>query len=255
MKTFFLIILFPVLNFSQNLAIELSIEWEIGTNSLVNEEQVNPFLVITLNNLSGDNIYLKDPFGRKSDYPEILDLSVHKLERDLATLKRIQNELVDEDDKYFVMINDMFIVLNELERKAFTSDEEFSTSFKASELSLVYDLLRSKHINQKATITAKDFQEYENKLIKEDTMEFEIFENELFIFLEANSKRKIRFDLIGFKILGGNYEFSFGNLKLEDDYLVSNGNNKELKRGLPKELKGYKLYTGSFFTNKIQIEF
>lgn len=267
MRLLLLLLIIPVLSFSQNIAFEVSIEWEVNKEPLLfDSEKCIPYLKLKIKNLSDDKIYIKDPFNNNSDYPKVLDVSTHKLHRDLKTLKKVYNSSDSDNREELVLISDYFLVLDEEAKKLFMNNEEYTTSFSSAKLSLLYDLIKLQNYYElnnlgKQSILFKynskriveDFEEIRKDLLEMEKMERKWVNDYSLIYLNPNDFKEFRFNLLGFKLIGGNYEFRLNIKKLSDHYYFIDENGIKTKEFLPQEIDGYHLFTGSVLSNGVKV--
>ncbi|SHH18430.1 hypothetical protein [Flavobacterium johnsoniae] len=82
-------------------------------------------------------------------------------------------------------------------------------------------------------------------------------ERKYFIFLKPGEKVIEYYDLTGFKLLGGTYDFMLDKNQA-DDFMETDFLNEQKvykREALPETLKGYKLYKGLIGTNAARIIF
>lgn len=276
MKTylFFLVFSITFLAYSQELAIELSVEWRKNNIPLIYEEETTaPFLKVSFRNLSDENIYFKNPLYNKSVYPKITSLSIHRPNRDFETLKKIYKSHKNDTLYYKVMIDSSFLILDELEYKNLVQQKEISTTYSADVLYMLYALFKLQEfyfhndLKKQSLLFKYDNKEtlIESKELKKDIIAMERLQqmeklrrqdsvsNVDIIYLKAQECKEVYFNLIGFKIIGGEYEFCLNFKKINDLPVFTNKDNQE--EDVNKISNEFNLYKGSFLSNTVKINF
>ena len=264
---------------AQDLSIELSIRWEQNNKFPLyfKEENRVPYLVIRLRNLGNKNIYFFNPFlNNNSKIPSIIGPTFHNSNYDSkAQLNKLYKKYSSSDETHFVMIGNFGHLEGSsfeiLDLKNYQNDNEIEIeipgSFRAVELYNLYQLFRLqkyfdlKNLNKqtilfnyqnKKTINrlnelSKCIIQMENTFFSNSSnkSDLSINENNL-VFLKPNETKEIEFNLLGFKIIGGEYEIGLNFSRISEF---------SLEEKLPKQIKGFQLYQGSFLSNNLKITF
>lgn len=284
MKKLILIIHFLVLNlgFSQGLSFENSIEWSKNSDLFLLEHgTIVPYFKVCVRNLSNESIYFYNPFYKKTNYPRVLDHSIHRLPyKDKLIRELINKHALDSVTNNVLMGNfgmdkePSFIVFDNLSIDDFLEGKEYDPSYRGSELSLLYNLLELQNYyndnnikRQTVLFNDKEKETISKREIKSDISVMRKKEQELaqkneslmdtsnmLIFLKPGEFIEIRFNLIAFKMIGGEYIFGLNFNQLRNFFLINEGDEVK-KEKLPDSKNGYKLYEGSFVTNLVKVKF
>ncbi|WKL47886.1 hypothetical protein Q1W71_23415 [Flavobacterium pectinovorum] len=233
-------------SFSQNVSVVLLVEQKKADAHLWKKysSDVYPFLQISYINNTKDSIYLKKvaaefdfiTTGLMKDYNRNTNLRTY-----LKNLKKHTNQ------KYSVNIPiSKFHNYWEVLEADHSIADEHDISFINEQLHFIYDCFYKK--NNSNTKTVED---------RISVANIGKIESKYFIFLKPGEKVIEYYDLTGFKLLGGTYDFMLDKNQADDfmetDFL---SDQKIYKReALPETLKGYKLYKGLIGTNTARIIF
>lgn len=246
-----LAVLFVYESYGQKLSIELSVEWRYEKseiNKKINFSNV-PFLKIRYNNLSGDSVFLLKVYKNAFLIPQFAAGSLmgdYKL--------NVYDRINVASAKRNVFIGGL--PPNNIQWEVLPDSIDFYSEHEVEE------------INQMLS----NFYEVAFNLKKNNTVRFEQLPEitdcqlfgklkEDFVFLPPYSNHDEYYNLLGFKSVGGIYSFALSINELTDFLLASpKWNNCEDKWEykvikLPKKAGGYHLYSGCFYTNKIEIKF
>lgn len=251
--TLMLMFLFSVGVFAQKASIELSIEWRKKEyNSWKGYKlKETPFLVITYINNSDNAIYfLKVP--KYFDFG--ISWSTYNLNQVIKKDNYFSKFKRHNDKKYSVVISPHFMnhyweVLDD----GVKFNEEHESSFLNEDLHNIYKKFYKdyKIIENPFVFTANN----NSIIISEDNIETKL--KEYFVFLKPGEKYVNSYDLTGFYILGGVYNFRLSTNQLnnfvETIFLsVEKGYKKEV---LPIKVRDYNLYSGEVKTNDVNVVF
>ncbi len=247
-----LIILFLIcsfVSFAQTVSIELSIEWKKtkSNNWKTYKLKETPFLNIKYVNNSNDSIY----FGKPNKYFDFVTLAIicnrNKIKKDSNYFKKLKktdgNYTVNISYKYF---DNLWEVLDENEKY----NEEHESSYLNLDLQDIYRLLYKKY----KPVSNPFFNNNKIDINKESIMSQL---KDFFIFLKPNQIYSDSYDLTGFKILGGNYNFILTNIELVDSVETVFLEDEKVykKEKLPMKINGFNLYVGKVNTNNISVNF
>lgn len=239
-----------------------------------------PYLIIEIKNLTGKDVYFKNPFlSIKNELPEFTSSMVHSTF--IEDKQIIKKHLIDSNkgEKLFVEIGsstnfyDGLEVQNEEVYKS--KDTIYEVSYINDKLSFIYRSLRlqkildKKGINQKLSLFSHKTKEHislnevKNKLsftefygvskelVLKDKNNINIKSNkDVFCFLKKGESIDFKVNLIGFKLLGGVYHLSLAFDKFENfiEY-----RNKKIT--LPSNYNNYHLYQGKIKFNNLKVSF
>lgn len=238
-----------------------------------------PYLVIEIKNLTGKDVYFKNPFlSIQNELPEFTSSMVHSTF--IEDKQIIKKHLIgsNKGEELFIEIGsstnfyDGLEVQNEEVYKS--KDTIYEVSYINDELSFIYRSLRlqkildKKGINKqlslfndneefisinevKQKLSFNEFYNSDRELDLKDENSFNIQLNkDAFSFLKKGEMVKVRVNLIGLKLLGGIYNLRLGFDKFENfiDY-------KNKKIILPRKYKNFSLYQGQVESNDLKISF
>ena len=241
---------------SQKVSVELSIEWKKTESNRWKKYKLEntPFLKITYINNSIEPIYF-------TKVPKNFNISAYdfpsdkKRKKDVQYFKRIKKHY---GEKYFVEISTKYwsqdwSVKDENEKQITKEEIELSNNNLNEDLHDIYKYLY------------KDYEYTRNPFIfmtdekKTTITEENIFTNlrDYFIFLEKGENHIDYYDLTGFYIMGGEYNFSLTTNKLNDfvETVFITAIKEYKNEQLPLKVKEYKLYSGELKTNEVSIQF
>ncbi len=242
-------------SFAQSVSVELSIEWKKtkSNNWKKHKFKKTPFLNITYVNNSSNPLYL-------TKVPSFFEIGVYYLPG-IKNLKidslYFKNLKLHDNEKYFVEIsmkngNRYWNVLDEKEKQNIDKEKEVENNNINEDLHNVYYYLYRNYnnhknlYNQSAGINISiDKENIVSKL------------KEFFIFLKPKQKKVDSYDLTGFNILGGNYNFILTDIELKDyvETIFLENENIYKKEKLPVEVNGFNLYSGKIKTNEVSVSF
>jgi len=264
-KLFFIIALLlfqKQVAFPQGISIELSVKWETESG-IFNEDSTvcTPKLHIIYRNNSKTNYYLLKvacskaglpivPYGSLIQYPieeylhpdylkrakrhgNYANVNYHVIIGGMPSYKQgwiIENDTIDyQNENEIDMINDDLADIYEyIYRKQYSdSIKEIKTHFSIADIS-PYEIL--------------------NKV------------KDQFVFLKPGEIYQDRYNLIGFKMVGGNFDFSIQADRLYGFVYTDKWDTKQTKwiytkTDLPNKVGEYTLYKGQFYSNTIGIKF
>ena len=264
--TIFVILSFQALTmFSQSISVELSVTWEKGYDIFKKDSMVSvPKLQITYRNISNTNYY----FSKISDSRDGLPMmpwggSIHPGD--------LQEYLLWRDD-YYRRAKTHLNYVNEHFHVRIGGWPSFSPGWEAIPDSLKYVNEREIAIinDNLADIYEYMFHsnsiEYEEKKIYFSPSDIApenilcVVKNQ-FVFLKPDEIYVDTYNLIGFKIVEGCFSFAINQSAFRDYVLVQPTwkNDKsywlEQTAKLPVKVGEYHLYSGSFFTNTVTVNF
>jgi hypothetical protein len=248
---FFLSVFFMIESYSQNLSIELSIEWTHGESDIHNDLNIRnvPFLKIRYCNLSNDSIYL----------PKIYKNNIHLPQFVAGAL--VTNFKLSDFNKIYVPLIDRNVFIggmppNNMQWEVIPDSIDFNSEHEVGEinqiLSGIYDSVFQ--FNESNTIRYDQISDIKERQILGE------LKND-FIFLLPHSNHVEYYNLSGFKVVGGCYSFALSVIEISDFLFTSptwsNENEKWVFKEvpLPDKVGGYHLYSGYFYTNRIEIKF
>jgi len=233
-------------SFSQNVSVVLSVEQKKADAHLWKKysSDLYPFLKISYINNTKDSIYLKKvaaeldfiTTGLLKDYNRNTNLRTY-----LKNLKKHTNQ------KYAVNIPiSKFHHYWEVLEADHSIADEHDISFINEQLHFIYERFYKKDNTNTKTVEDRISVANIGKI-----------ESAYFIFLKPGEKVIEYYDLTGFKLLGGTYDFMLDKSQA-DDFMETDFLNEQKvykREPLPESLKGYKLYKGIIGTNTARIIF
>ncbi len=266
---------------SQELSVELSVKWTKEKTALSilpfepNDTVVFPILKFNYRNLTGGDIYFRNVYLDKLIYPRVVFASLTNTEMDLSDRAKVHAGY--KGKSYQVEIDESW----EVYEQGFDSSKEHELNVINDDLWAIYTVLETQQLlnelglqkqlssfrySDKEVVSYREarrliFAEREKKgLDKSEEVYFPnrpLTESEIsgkyedqFIFLKAGETYEQEVSLIGFYLLGGNYEFLIPSDSLYG-YIV-NKDGQRIK--LPKLVNGYQLYERDFLTNIVGIQ-
>lgn len=247
-KLFLFLLPLPLSVYGQQLYVDLSIEWKrektYFQDSLLAEQ--TPYLKITYVNLGTDSIYFLKPSMSHSNvkgiprFYSLLSLGWDYWKNNIDTKEKMNILLCDVG---WDVISDSILNNNEGHE---LSDRENAFSAFYEALIPDYESDRLQKVKSSSFIT--------------ESFVLDTIEN-AFVYLSPSEKQLESYNLIAFKVIGGEYDFFF-KVNETKDYLLDEGIwNEKLKKfiykevKLPLKVKNYKLYKGLFHTNKLILSF
>lgn len=242
-------------SYSQKLSIELSIEWKYEESDIYNELGFNnvPFLKIRYNNLTSDSTYLPKVYDNKFDIPQFPIGTTSMGNYRPYSIEEIQLRKANEAS--IVLIggmpiphNTQWVVLPD----TIDCSEDYEVGEINQMLSDIYDSVFQLNVSN-SEISDQIMGLQENQISGEL--------KDSFVFLLPHSNQVDYYDLLGFRAIGGRYSFALSVNEISSFIHTtpswSNVNEKwEFKEiPLPEKVGDYQLYSGFFYTNKIEIEF
>lgn len=266
---------------AQGLALELSLNWKkaevkFDLPPLKPDTTVYvPHLKLIYRNLTERRIYTKKLFQSNKIYPPVRLSSLINTEMDMAELAKLHFNY--QEKFYNVEITDGWEVLKpgtdtSVERELDNINDELwqihavlETQQALNKLGIQKQLSIFSYADkevvsyreaQGSIFVEKEKREllkpmkygFPNRHLTQDEISGKYADG--FVFLKPGETFEEEVSLIGFYLLGGNYEFILPNDSMPN-YVVSD-NGKKLS--LPKVVNGYQLYEGFFFKNMIGIE-
>lgn len=275
MKKYLLIILLlPTVIFSQEITINLSIEWKDDLNENVisfnkSQNSFKPYLKITYKNLSDKNLYFfKYNVNDQYNNPKIVSFCQNieeSLFSDLDSINFNNNHktriklgdhfLYSFNDDPYSNISECNDVMNYIEKYYFEiwMIEEYGEFYKNK-----FYINSEKIFKKYLTITKEpisDITTLSGNLISNELSEY-------FVFLKKG-KEFIEFvNLEGFEKIGGSYIFELEKTE-RIDYKIMKSDNQDYniagtqwkKIYYPKVIDSYHLFIGKVLTNSIYVEF
>ncbi|OFX34739.1 MAG: hypothetical protein A2X08_00990 [Bacteroidetes bacterium GWA2_32_17] len=299
MKHFILLLILLITlykyGYSQCLSIELSIEWKSENNVLKIIENQDlicvPYLTITYRNNTEKNIYLLKTINNISKYPIISSTISLNTKMDLS--EQVEKHLTFFDEEFNVYIGKSCYFGGgwEILGRNIDRNSEYEGSVIQNVICDIYEILKTQellnNINDKYKLSCFNYSNkqiltyneaskfiyenhsiefYKNEVIlnyKDTDITNEKIINELknnFVFLKEKQVYSEQFNLIGFYISGGNFNFtiedsvSYGFVYLEPIFSEEEKRWNFQKKNLPEIINGYYLYKGNFNTNSVYLE-
>lgn len=278
----FCIVVTSFLAQAQELSIELSVEWTKSKIPLhippitPNDSIVFPMLKLTYRNLTQQDIYARKVFYRKNnDYPPVICVFLVNTDMDLAD--QVQIPFNYYGTSYTVEIGKSWEVFEQ----GFDRAEEYEPDIINHHLCDIYAVLEAQQSLDKLGINKQlscfrypnrevvryyeaqglifDEEEkrglvtslendFPNRPLTEDEINQEYAD--AFIFLKTGKTYEQKVSLIGFYLLGGNYEFLISD-NLSIAYSIG---RQGQKISLPKLVNGYRRCEGPALTNTVRIK-
>lgn len=239
--------------FAQKASVELSIGWrKKKSNSWKGYKlEETPFLDITYINNSDNPIYfLKVP--KNFDFG--ISWSKYNLKQIIKKDNYLKNLKRHYDEKYSVVISPHFMnhyweVLDD----GVKFIEEHESSFLNEDLHNIY-----KNFYKDYKIIENPFffnMNNDEKIVTEENIATKF--RDFFVFLKPGEKYINSYDLTGFYILGGEYNFSLSTNQLNDfvETFFLPAKKRFKKEFLPLKVNDYNLYSGKIKTNDVNIVF
>jgi len=292
--TIFILLLFSFseITFSQQISVEISIEWKNEINNLniacIESERVLsvPYLTIAYRNNTDTSVYFSKVIkGGIANYPKVGFPSFDNTTMDLAD--QAKKNLNYTGEKYQVNLGNQLFCSEYWDIIPY-SEEFLETRFPSvisGELNEIYECLilqeKLNRIDSKYKLSCFNYKDKETipymeawrKVRDMDCYCGPYYEDETgdtnsiiklhpdnFVFLKKGDSYCEQYNLIGFLITGGEFDFS-----LNDNYLFDyvegqpfyNENTKKSvakKIKLPKQVNGYILYSGNINTNSVGLK-
>lgn len=237
---------FSLNSFSQNVSVVLSVEQKKADAHLWKKysSDVYPFLQISYINNTKDSIYLKKV---ATEFDFITTGLMNDSNRNTNVRTYLKNLKKHNNQKYSVNIPiSKFHNYWEVLEADHSIADEHEISFINEQLHFIYE-----RFYKKKNTSTKTFEDRIN------VANIGKIENKYFIFLKPGEKVIEYYDLTGFKLLGGTYDFILDKSQVDDfmetDFISEQ--NVYKREYLPETLKGYKLYKGTIETNTVRIIF
>lgn len=248
--------------FSQSVSILFSIEWRKEKQMHFSDYgfQSNPYLNIRYQNNTNVPIYFLKPSVNQMGLPPITRGTLSK-SNDIDKLHCYTINHYDySKDRYKVEIYGSPFYNQNWEVFPDTADitKEHETISINDKLSDIYKCIILKQDSIKY-LDSTFYYEYKSTDITEKSILTKLKDH--FCFLKAGEATTDRYNLIGFLIVGGYFDFSINTDHLyEYVYSDSFWDNKQekwcyMKTKLPNKINGYDLYYGEFYTNSFSVMF
>jgi hypothetical protein len=235
----------------QKLSIELSVEWRYEKSDIYRKLNLSnvPFLKIRYNNLTCDSVFLPKIYKNAFLIPQFAAGSL------VGELKfKVYDKIHLPSVNRNVFIGGM--PPNNIQWVVLPDSVDFYSEHEVEEinqiLSDIYEVVFT--FNKNNTVRFDQMDEINDSQIQGEL-------NEDFVFLSPYCNHVEYYNLLGFMVVGGNYSFALSINELNDFILASPKWNiseqewKYKKVKLPKKAGSYHLYSGFFYTNKIEIKF
>lgn len=266
---------------AQELSVELSVKWTKEKTKLnilpfePNDTVVFPILKFTYRNLTGRNIYFRNIYLDKLAYPRVVFASLTNTEMDLSDRAKVHARY--KGKSYQVEIDESWEAIE----KGFDVSKEHELNVINDDLWAIYTVLQTQQSLDSLALQKQlsSFGYFDKEVVSYREARRLIFaerekmglgkseedhfpsrpltESEIsgtyedqFVFLKAGETYEQEVSLIGFYLLGGNYEFFISGDSLPGYIIGKDGN----KTNLPKLVNGYQLYERDFLTNKVGIK-
>ena len=273
----FAIFLSPLISqeniYGQGLSVELSIEWTRGSIPFEVRKEggydsvLIPVLEVTYRNLSGRSVYLRKLIDDSEDFPTLTSSSINSTmdyaDRALKYINRAGNDYIVHIGRPWEILNDSTDALMEHEM-----DEINNDLFEIYSVLKIQHLLKENGIKKRLSCFRPDGNQVigyreARRLLGENVVMSNAFEAEVahlseeliltkwsseFLFLKDREVFTQKFDLIGFFLVAGNFNFQMSNTKVLDHVVRQNQ-----MIYLPKHVDGYELYEGTFYTSSVSI--
>lgn len=271
MKTRLLFILLIILfttkveMFAQCVSIELGVKWERETHVFHDDSIIcTPKLLITYRNNSDKDYYFLKVSNSRFGYPELMwgTMLQYPFEeyRNPDYLKRAKSHGNYENEHYFVRLggyHPSFLTVWEVEKDTITRERVIDTI--NDNLADIYRYLCQKNYGGSCDSIRGYKVEFSESDVTGDKMP-DIVRNS-FVFLKSGEVYTDTFNLVGFQLVKGHFTFFIGYDHLKGYVHTESVWDNDRERviypevSLPAEVEGYTLYSGSFYSNKIVMEF
>lgn len=264
-KLFFIIGLFLFQSqtaFNQCINIDLSVKWETGFDIFRDDSAVCvPKLCITYRNNSSNNYYFLKVSNSRFGYPmlpwgTLLQYPIEEyLNPDYLKRAKLHGNYTNQNYNVIIGGSPLFsrswIVYND----TLNSEIEHEIDMINDDLADIYEYM---YRNQADSI------EFTKPYFSVSDVNGEMIldvNKGKFVFLKSGEAFTDVYNIVGFKIIQGNFTFYIDPNSLTDyvntDPVWDSNQLKyiEVKTALPKKVGEYKLYYGNFNTNKITITF
>ena len=247
--------------YPQVISVELSIEWKkediLLPDTFLNGSNKScvPYLNITYRNNSDSAIYFLKVSASNKGIPPIVSLIFTSSENNVRPPLSFSNY---SGKDYYVYIGNSPNCFNlwEVASDTCTLSQDYGEEMINAELNDIYENLAK----QLRVDIGYDFDSCPSKMDDmEEDMLIKMYKDN-FIFLKSGETFTEHYNLTGFYLLGGNFEFSI-HPNFFYDYMYGEGTwNADQKKwilnklALPKHLNGYNLYSGMFLSNKVSIK-
>lgn len=254
---FFLLFLQTSFAFPQCVSVELSLSWA-KEHDIFNEDSLVcvPSLSITYRNNSETSIYFLKVSDSHLGYPLLpRGLLLQYPYEDYINpdyRKRAINHgnYSGKDFKVIILNRPYYNKSWEVFNDTLAPDGEYVTDIINDDLVDIYEYIFHKHF-QKETDSLKT-QKPTFSINESSTGNIVLDNIERFVFLKPGETYSNTFNLIGFQKVGGSFTFDILSSGF-DDYVFTDYSSCKIP--LPNQVDGYKLYSGSFKSNKITITF
>lgn len=253
----FFALLASVNSFAQEVSISLSVKWENETIVFNGEKlQRIPYLNIQYRNNSNQPVFLKKISYNKMGLPQFPSAITIRYKEPKKTIK--QNISAFRGDKYYVLMYNNHINFADLEsvwlvvNDSVSQGEESTIDLINGYLALIYKSYRDKkkiktqYGSSPVTMSEKDIL---------DTYK------DLFVFLDVEEMQTISYNLIGFYLLKGSYNFKIDTDRIED-FVYSNLYLDDTLKTLlyekvyfPEKIGKYSLFSGEIGTSELEVIF
>lgn len=249
--------------FSQCVSIQLSIEWRREKQLLSNDSdfRYNPYLNISYQNHANIPIYFLKPSVSHLEFPKFTKGSPKYYSNNFYSSnykKIIHHNYFKNRYKVEISGSPYYGSVWEVFPDTANIMKEHEMNIINDDLSDIYEYISYKKDSIKYLANSSYF-EYKSENITENGILAKLKEN--FCFLNVGEVLTESYNLIGFQIIKGSFDFNFSaNCLYGYVYSDSFWNIKKKrwsfrKTALPKIVNHYKLYHGKFNSNSINIKF
>lgn len=256
-----LIITFLLLNLSKSIAqcisIELAIEWRKPTKEFYTIDNMKciPYLLVTYRNNTNNPVYFVKK-SKSNENPPLIYGGTTKYVKAISDLVKFENLQKSKYKVYIGLTSNFLNYSDSWEILKYPDDIniEHESLIINDVLSDFYNIINKSNKNNEPLPMIF----YTNEITKKDIV---TKLREKFVFLKAGEKYIDSFNLIGFQLLGGDYTFVLKNDSLAN-FIYTNStwdtiNEKWVfkKLNLPYKVGKYKLYSGTYCSNEVNIIF
>ena len=249
--------------YSQKISIDLSVKWENGSVVFNQDSIISiPELQVTYRNNSSDDYYFLKVSSNKKGYPLLPwgTLLQYPIEEYINPdyLKRAKSYGSYSNKNYRVMIGGSPLYSNGW----IVYSDMLCSIAEAQEINVINDALANIYYYLYSQQYGEDIN-YKLYFSEEEIGNKDIADNakKAFVFLGANETYTEVYNLIAFHEVEGNFTFQL-NIDKSFDYVLTDpiwdkeqAKYIEKRIILPKRIGKYKLYSGTFISNKISIAF
>lgn len=245
---------------SQGVKIEISIRWDKNSIELPTKydlyikNECVPFLKITYRNNTDSDIYFLKVINNRNHLPFMGNAWLDGVTIRDSVFKYFPPDLTNEGKKLFIKINGLDIFTGDWNILTDTNHlQSIEDEYLDGQIGDFYWAISEQSDLERDSLNPFGY-------FREADVTYDAIARNLhsdFIFLSSNESYSEEYNLIGFFLVGGKYEFYLSKHNFSNFVYAESKNESILPRKifLPNQVNGYKLYFGPFDSNKVSTVF